>query len=192
MAGIRAENLPRLAFVSAKKHLELQSLVASYEAFLVANARGDVAAVYEEAVRHLDWCPIQPQDCWTQLPDVFWAPLQGKLLDAMPGARIVPKSAELPGSIVPRRFANAAVQRVPPDPGSPLAHLLSPKPVQKSHNIQLFHAGGRDAEVAEVFRRILASGLSLDEVEVRQCGSKASSLLGEWQYLLADLFRSGS
>ena len=33
------------------------------------NKRGDMATVYEEAVRHPDWCPIQPQDCWTELPD---------------------------------------------------------------------------------------------------------------------------
>ena len=176
MAGIRADSLAASAFVSGTKHSEFQSLVASYEAFLAANARGDVATVYEEAVRHLDWCPIQPQDCWTQLPDVFWTPLQGKLLDAMPGERIVPKSAELPGSTVPRRFVTAAVQRVPPNPGSPLAHLLSPKQVEKSQNIQLFQAGGRDAEVAEVFRRILASRLSLDEVEI-SCATDAYATL---------------
>lgn len=176
MAGIRAESLPPAAFVSGKKFLEFQSLVAAYEAFLVTNARGDVATVYEEAVRHLDWCPIQPPDCWTQLPDVFWAPLQNNLLGAMPGERIIPKSAELPGSTVPRRFANATVQRVPPDPRSPLAHLLSPKQVQMSRNVRLFHAGGRDAEVAEVFRRILASGLSLDEVEI-SCATDAYATL---------------
>ena len=101
------------------KHLEFQSLVAAYEAFLVTNARGDVATVYEEAVRHLDWCPIQPQDCWTQLPDVFWAPLQSKLLDSMPGEHIVPRSPSCRESTIPRRFANAAVKRVPPEPGSP-------------------------------------------------------------------------
>jgi hypothetical protein len=176
MAGIRAASLSSSAFVSDKKYLEFQSLVAAYEAFLAANSHGDVATVYEEAVRHLDWCPIQSQDCWTQLPDVFWAPLQNKLLDVMPGERMIPKSAELPGSTVPRRFANAAAQRVPPDSSSPLSDLLSPKPVQMSHKIQLFHAGGSDAEVAEVFRRILESGLSLDEVEI-SCATDAYATL---------------
>ena len=32
--------------------------------------------------------------------------------------------------------------------------------------IDLFHAGGKEAEVEEVFRRILASGTSLDKVEI--------------------------
>ena len=76
MAGIRADNLTRAAFVSGAKHLEFQSLVVAYEKFLTANSRGDVATVYEEAVLHPDWCPIQPQECWTELPDVLWAPLQ--------------------------------------------------------------------------------------------------------------------
>lgn len=172
MAGIRAESLPASAFVSGAKHREFQSLVAAYEAFLTANARGDVATVYEEAVRHLDWCPIQPQDCWTELPDVLWPPLQRKLLDAMPGERIIPRTTELLGATMPRRLASAVVQRVPPDSGSTLAFLMSPKKVEKVHNIQLFHAGGRDAEVSEVFRRILSSGRSLDEVEI-SCAADA-------------------
>jgi hypothetical protein len=176
MAGIRAENLTPAAFVSVAKHLEFQSLVAAYEAFLATNARGDVATVYEEAVGHLDWCPIQPQDCWIELPDVLWAPLQRKLLDTMPGEHIVPRSTELPGVTIPRRLTRTAVQRIPPDPDAPLANLISPKQMQESHNIQLFHAGGRDAEVSEVFRRILASGRSLDEVEI-SCSTDAYATL---------------
>jgi len=176
MAGIRAENLKLAAFVSGAKHLEFQSLLAAYEAFLTANSRGDVATVYEEAVLHLDWCPIQPQDCWTELPDVLWAPLQRRLLDAMPGEHMISQSIELPGVTIPRRLANAVVQRIPPEPGSTLALLMSPKQVEKKQNIQLFHAGGRDAEVSEVFRRILASGRSLDEVEI-SCASDAYATL---------------
>src|ERR1019366_2322218 len=129
MAGIRAETLTQAAFVSGAKHLEFQALVAAYEAFLAKNARGDVATVYEEATRHPDWCPIQPQDCWTELPDVLWAPLQRKLLDSMPGEHIIPQSSELPGATIPRRLANAAVSRIPPEPGSTLAFLMSPKQV---------------------------------------------------------------
>jgi hypothetical protein len=176
MAGIRAENLKPAAFVSGAKHLELQSLVAAYEAFLTANSRGDVATVYAEAIGHPDWCPLQPQDCWTELPDVLWTPLQRKLLDTMPGEHIIPQSTELPGATIPRRLACAIVRRIPPEPTSTLALLMSPKQVEKTQNIQLFHAGGRDAEVSEVFRRILASGRSLDEVEI-SCASDAYATL---------------
>lgn len=38
--------------------------------------------------------------------------------------------------------------------------------------ISLFHAGGREAEIEEVFRRILATGASLDQVEIA-CASDA-------------------
>jgi len=36
----------------------------------------------------------------------------------------------------------------------------------------LFHAGGHEAEIEEVFRRILTSGVSLDQVEI-DCASDA-------------------
>jgi RecB family exonuclease len=176
MAGIRAQSLTPAAFVSGAKHIEFQALVAAYETFLATNARGDVATVYEEAAGHPDWCPVQPQDCWTELPDVLWAPLQRRLIEAMPGERILPRATELPGAVIPRRLASAPVQRVRPESGSTLALLLSPKQVEKAHNIQLFHAGGRDAEVAEVFRRILVSGRSLDEVEI-SCPTDAYATL---------------
>src|SRR5688572_31566730 len=41
-----------------------------------------------------------------------------------------------------------------------------------SSNIELFHAGGREAEIEEVFRRILTGGASLDQIEIA-CASDA-------------------
>ena len=69
MAGVKSGRLQPEAFESPAKHSELCAVLAANEEFLVANKRGDMATVYEEAVRHLDWCPIQPEDCWTELPD---------------------------------------------------------------------------------------------------------------------------
>jgi len=69
MAGVKAVNLKAEAFASAHEHAELHALLEAYEQFLVANKRGDMALVYEEAARHPEWCPIQPGDCWTELPD---------------------------------------------------------------------------------------------------------------------------
>ena len=76
MAGVRAAEIKPDAFVSVEKHAELVALLAAYERFLDTNARGDRATVFEEALRHPDWCPIQPEDCWTGLPDTIWTPLQ--------------------------------------------------------------------------------------------------------------------
>ena len=60
MAGVRAEQIPPDAFASPAKHKELRALLTAYETFLATEKRGDMATVYEEAVQHPDWCPIQP------------------------------------------------------------------------------------------------------------------------------------
>ncbi len=116
MCGVKSCGLRAEAFASAAKHAEMRALLSAYEAFLATNKRGDTATVYEEAMKHLDWCPIQPQDCWTELPDVVWAPLQRQLIDAMPGERIVAAGAELPGATRPRRVGAAPIAAE----GSPL------------------------------------------------------------------------
>ncbi len=196
MAGIRADQLTPTAFSSPAKHAELVALLTAYERFLHDRQRADMATVYEEAVRHPDWCPIQPGDCWTELPDAHWTPLQRALFDRLPGERIAPRTLALPGVTVPRRLASTAVTRLAPEPRTnPLAFLMTPAaatpapatravttpaattgaPVTTTNApapaIHLFHAGGRDAEVEEVFRRILATGAALDQVEVA-CASE--------------------
>jgi len=187
LAGVKADDLKREAFESPAKYGELRELLASYERFLREKNRGDVATVYEEALRHPEWCPIQPQDCWTELPDTVWSSLQRLLIDATRGERIVPRAFSLPGAAIPRRHAARQVERCAPDLSTnPLAFLLSPgesvpplrktakaKPARgRTHNpITLFHAGGHEAEIEEVFRRILAVGAPLDLVEIA-CGSQ--------------------
>ena len=175
MAGVSSADLKAAAFEAPAKHTELRALLASYEQFLVTNHRGDVAAVYEEAVKHHDWCPIQSQDCWTELPDVNWSPLQRSLIDSMPGERISPRAFSI-GVPTPRRLSQP-VQRLAADAvTNPLAFLMQPGDaavrVSGQTRIALFHAGGREAEIDEVFRRILATGAPLDQVEIA-CASDA-------------------
>lgn len=208
MAGMKAGDLPADAFESPAKHAELRALLTAYERFLADNHRGDMATVYEEAVAHPDWCPIQAGDCWTELPDTIWTPVQRQLLDAMPGERITPRALALPGVTVPRRLVqNAAalpstplareslrsekgatftsVERVVPDPAvNPLAFLLSPHDMPQASRaggatLNLYVAGGRDAEVEEACRRILAAGVSLDQVEVVCASSDHVTLMWE-------------
>jgi ATP-dependent helicase/nuclease subunit B len=196
MAGVGAESIGAHAFAAKGKHAELQALVSAYEDFLAAHQRGDRATVFEEAKEHPDWCPIQPQDCWTELPDVIWPPLERRLMDAMPGERITPKALELPGATIPRRLAGARIDRQPPDASTPLAFLMEPRnpenPEPRNQQVSFFHAGGSEAEVEEVFRRILASGRSLDDVEIvcAQVASQAliweKSLRYEWPVTLAN------
>ncbi len=215
MAGVKAKDLKADAFESKAKHAELKALLGAYEKFLAGNNRGDMAVVYEEAVKHLDWCPIQPEDCWTELPGTIWTPLQQRLLDVLPGERILPKAVAIPTATMPRRLADAKIDWQRPDAATqPLAFLLSPGGVSgeradassrpprtsieapstlsegdgtlsvssrtpnaaRSGAISLFHAGGREAEVEEVFRRILAAGTSLDQVEIA-CASQGYDTL---------------
>ena len=179
MAGIKSADLKSEAFESKAKHEEMRALLAAYEQFLVTNNRGDMAMVYEEALEHSAWCPIQPEDCWTELPETIWTPLQRRLIDAMPGERIAARALEIAGVSLPRRLAAGAADRLSADlEQTPLAFLLSAsrKPRSANREIELFHAGGREAEIEEVFRRILARGASLDQVEIA-CASDAHVVL---------------
>jgi hypothetical protein len=122
-----------------------------------------MATVYQEAARHQDWCPIQSQDCWTELPDANWNPLQRGLLDSLPGERIQPRAFALAGIDLPRRLKPRPTLQVGADAvTNPLAFLMTPPSSPSTARIDLFHAGGREAEVEEVFRRILATGAPLE------------------------------
>ena len=177
MAGVRANALKSEVFSSPAKHDELVALLLAYEQFLKQNKRADMADVYEEALRHQDWCPIKSQDCWTELPDIRWNSLQRQLIDSMPGERFIPHSFELSGVRIPRRLSSrSTVRRLADSTSSELAYLMSPASVPAETSlvskIALFHAGGREAEIEEVFRRILGSGVPLDQVEIA-CASDA-------------------
>jgi hypothetical protein len=202
MAGVRADDLAADAFESPSKHAELVALLNAYESFLTTHKRGDRATVFAEALRHLDWCPIQPPDCWTALPEVVWSPLEGRVFDVLPGERIVPRAIALPGLEPPRRLEGVPTERVAPVPENSLAFLTLPEGFSKNapwssepvaggsldqsalfegteragqatqQAPSLFHAGGAEAEIEEVFRRVLSAGVSLDQVEI-VCASPA-------------------
>ncbi|MGH7414442.1 MAG: hypothetical protein ACREKJ_09605, partial [Candidatus Rokuibacteriota bacterium] len=163
MAGLTAALLPREAFANANKHAELQALLAGYEQHLAGRRLADRAEVYREALRHLDVCSIQAGDLRIELPTVIWSPLERRLLDALPGACVTPRAPELPGLDVPRRMGSLAApgQTVVPAPASNaerLALLMSPAGAPAGDDtLTMFCAGGREAEVEEVFRRIAGS-----------------------------------
>jgi ATP-dependent helicase/nuclease subunit B len=226
LAGVSAGDVAAAwpTTANAARGRELAALLDDYETYLAQRNRGDLATVFHEAARHLDWCPIAPQDCWTELPDVAWPVLQRRLIDMMPGERIVPEAFALPGAPLPRRLAEARVRRLAPDASAPLAFLLAPgavsshpkttrssapphrvskpvaaaaaqpslfdaldiehesiapEPASPGPRLDLFHAGGREAEVEEVFRRIVQSGCRLDDVEIVCAAEGYSTLVWE-------------
>jgi len=140
--------------------------------------------VYDEALKHPEWCPIQPEDCWTELPDTNWGRLQCSFLDSVGGQRISPRAFELSGVPVPRRLRSRTVDRLAADIATnPLAFLSTPASVTvqptSETKIALFHAGGREAAIEEVFRRILAAGASLDQVEIACASDDHAALIWE-------------
>jgi PD-(D/E)XK nuclease superfamily len=184
-AGLRPNDLPAIAFtLTPSKHAELIALLSAYERHLEANRVADMPTVLDEAVKHQDWCPIAAHDLVTELPDVLWSPLVKRFLDSLPGQRIRPRAPLLPDVPAPARADRlaAAVERVEvatPTDASRLRFLQSPAAAGSARDdgtLDLFHAGGRDAEVDEVFRRILASGQPLDQVEI-VCASETYPLL---------------
>ena len=187
MAGLTAADLVPEAFDSAAKAAELRALLAAYERHLETERRADAAAVYREALEHLDVAPLRAKDVVLELPDMVWAPLERRLLDGLPGTRVAPRRIALTGLERPRRHALLAL---PGDPVAPdarsdterLAWLMKPEAAPAPHadgTLSMFRAGGREAEVEEAFRRILASETPLDQVELA-CASTDQARLA-WE-----------
>src|SRR5690606_19393901 len=66
--------------------------------------------------------------------------------------RLTPRACAIEGTDLPRRMMKPPVERQ--------AVAVNPD------GLDLFAAAGREAEIEEVFRRILASGAALDDVEI--------------------------
>jgi ATP-dependent helicase/nuclease subunit B len=185
LAGVTAAGLHANAFVSSAKHAELRALLESYEAHLQDRRLADRARVYHEALEHLDVSPVLSGDLRIELPGIAWAPLERRLLDGLAATRVVPKALALPELEVPRhvqtRGAPAAfVKPVPASDAERLAYLMEPTgPAQGDGTLQMFRAGGREAEVEEVFRRIAASGVALDRVEIACATADDAALVWE-------------
>ena len=187
LAGLTAAELPAVAFASGDKHAELRALLAAYEEHLEANRLADTASVFQEALRHLDVCPIGPADVWMELPGVIWAPLERRFLDELPGRRLDADALDVPGLDVPQRVAalggrHRPIEPVPTSDSDRLAFLLRPAdapPPQNDGTVAMFRAGGKEAEVEEVLRRIVAARVPLDQVEVAYTSSDYAPLFWE-------------
>ncbi len=205
MAGVRAVDLPRDAFTGASKHAELRALLLAYEEYLETRRLADTPLVYREALAQIDAAPVQPSDVRLEPPGMIWAPLQRSFLEALPGSRIDAAPAEIPNLSLPRRLSvgvrsPSSGQKAGEGPtvggrhgqhrpkGPPasdadaLWFLMAPElapPPRGDGTLEMFRAGGRDAEVEEVFRRIAATSLPFDRFEIA-CGSPDDSSL-VWQ-----------
>jgi ATP-dependent helicase/nuclease subunit B len=185
-AGARAADLEQTAFTSVPgKAQECAALLRAYERHLERECVTDLPAVFEEAVRHPEWAPMAGSDLVLEFPGVAWQPAVRRFLDALPGCRVRPRSLTIPGLDLPARVvALSAVTEPAADAAggsdaSRLRFLLAPGEAGAPKNdgsLEIVCAGGRDAEIDEIFRRIAASGRPLDQVELACAASVQQSI----------------
>ena len=191
MAGLTSGDLPASAFATADKHAEIVALVAAYESYLTSQRLADTAAVFQEALLHIDECPIGADDIRVTLPNVIWPTLVRRFVDALPGTPPRVSDEAIPGLTQPSRLTGRALSKsdrpartsspnrtaVKPKDGpdgalpdaTALRFLMQPEGAPAPNDdgsLVMFRAGGQEAEVEEVFRRILASGLPFDAFEI--------------------------
>ncbi len=193
LAGLTAADLPAAAFEDARKHGELQALMAAYERHLADRRLADTADVFREAAAHAAASPLSPSDLVIEAPGLLLPPLARAFVDALPGERTACAGPAIPGLERPRRLAAtrraepASAGRAASSPAghraepSRLAWLLDPAAAPSAAaapRIEMFHAAGTEAEVEGVLRRILshAPPVPLDQAEVA-CASPAISRL---------------
>src|SRR5688500_7924598 len=172
MAGLTADDVRADAFGNADKAAELKALVAAYEAHLAAHAVADAADVYREALAHIDAGPVLEADVRIELPGARWMLREQRLLDALPGERITARTV---------RWTESQGASPTSDAGL-LAFVLRPDeaPAPRGDgSLTMFRAGGKEAEVDEVFRRIMMAALPLDHVEVAFASTDYASLFWE-------------
>ena len=107
MAGLSGDDLVEEAFENQAKRAELQALLGSYNRYLTENGLADGPAVFTEALQRLDYSPILPADVRLELPEVIWAPLVRRFLDALPGELLPPAVLDKPRLTIPRRLSQS-------------------------------------------------------------------------------------
>lgn len=159
LEGWTAESFPFEQLQPPQKAAELRSLLGAYEAYLAEHRLADPADLFRTALAHVVEAPIAATDPLLVVPGLRLAGLARQFFDRLPGRRLKACRPALPGWDCPTDW--------PPDEpvesGSPLRFLSQPRQVE---GVTTFVAGGREAELEEIFRRLLEQSLPLDQVEL--------------------------
>ena len=176
MNDLNSAELSSTALSNTSKQEELSALAVAYERHLSTNKLADDADVYREALSHLQFCPVKPNDLLIESPGFIWSALERRFLDALPGHWVLSKSYHIPAVDRPARLQSLGSRTewvpIPKEPKADsecLCNLTAPINVdnhQPDRTLTLFHAAGKEAEVEEVVRRVLAAGVPFDQVEV--------------------------
>jgi ATP-dependent helicase/nuclease subunit B len=189
LAGVSAATLPAAAFEDARKHGELQALLAAYERHLAERKLADTADVFRAAAAHVTASPVGAEDLVIEAPGMALPPLVRAFVDALPGEHVPGAAPVVPGLKLPRRLSDGRAEAPPYRDNavtfpSRLACLLDPARAPKEtagQRIEMFHAAGVEAEVEGILRRVLGGTppRPLDQVEIACASSDIAALVWE-------------
>lgn len=187
MAGLAATDLRPAAFTSTAQCGELSALLTAFEEHLRDSHVADTAGVLRAAGGCRNPFPVTAACQILEMPGACPSELERCFVDSLPGERVAARVLELPGKSMPDAGLSARPQEAAPPTivvesnSQRLAWIAAPTTAPAplgDDSLSLFRAAGREAEVAEVLRRIQRSELPLDTVEII-CGQQ-----GEYATLL--------
>ena len=170
--GVSAATLPENAFVSPVKGRDMVALLQAYEGYLAEHGYVDAPGLVALALRLLRAASL-PGDAVYLLPDCLRpAPLEARLIETMAAGRLVVLPA---GHVYGPDSSGADPAKDPATDSGRLPWLyrpdLAPPPV-KDGSLRYFQAYGLRNEVREVYRRLLADNIPLDQVIVACTGGE--------------------
>lgn len=170
LGGIGPKELDASHFVQWEKKLFLLRVLQRYERILSERRRADKATVLRLAVRALEVAGNRiPEaldaDVVMLMPGLGTRGLQGRLVSGLAarGAKVLEADPvlgmEAPATLLQGRHG-------PPAAGSFLYAPRDAASAETGLDVDLFAAGSVEVELREVLRRVVASGLRWDEVEI--------------------------
>ncbi len=176
MAGLERESINQDAFIIPDKGEELVWLIGLYEQHLREYKLIDMPALLRAAAKKLQLKPKTEQPGIVIVLSEFpFAQLEEDLIKLAGRGRIVSLDYDLPiGFDLPARLfkPDNSLEKGVPEPISDIELmplLFQPEKARapfQDGTVSVFHALGESNEVREIFRRILQSGIPLDEVEI--------------------------
>lgn len=192
MAGVGSASLSG----DSPKQRELSALLQAYEEYLLQHRLADRAEVYRCALSLKDRLRMKPEDLVVEVPSIAWSPLEREWLDALPGHQL--KTAVHPRRVPSRLRLLSAPREEKETPFVSTRHLLRELPNQPSSapslesSLHFFRAGRKEAEFAEVLRRIGQGTVALDQVEIVVDGVEERLILRDRLSLIGNEATYGS
>jgi ATP-dependent helicase/nuclease subunit B len=167
LAGIDSAALARTRFRDEDKRVQLSRILTSYERLLDRRSLTDAAGVFRLAHASLSVGEVKPSaEIICIVPGQNSRGLSGQLLSLLieHGAIVLP-SARVAGFNRPSSILFAPESDSPVTPLGCL-HAVSDAPADESTRVEMFAATSLSAELREVLRRVVDSGLTWDNVEI--------------------------